>query len=145
LLGEQRSRWAEVAKEVRALTRIAERAQIETVSLLGSFIEELDGSLGEHSWRVARISGHMANAMGLEAKFVEDLRRAARLHDIGRLLIPEEAQDGCSNQRSRDEAIALVGSSFLSGAFSPLVNMAARIALTHRERWDGSGGPRGLK
>lgn len=145
LLGEKRGRWAELAKEVRSLTSLAERAQIETVSLLGSLIDELDPQLGEHSWRVARISGHIATAMGLEEKFVEDLRRAARLHDIGHVLMTASDRDDVRDERAAAETAATLGATFLFGAFSPLVNMAARIASTHRERWDGTGGPRGLR
>jgi len=144
LIGERKGRWALVAGEVRKLTTLAERAQIETVSLLGSMVEELDPALGEHSWRVARIAGHIATTMEFEARFVEDLRRAARLHDIGRLLVAAHFDSDLNDERLA-EACAVAGANLLSGAFSPLVNMAARIAMNHSERWDGSGGPRGLK
>lgn len=143
LLNERRRHWAEAAEEVRALARVAERAQIETASLLASFVEELDGPLGEHSWRVARISGTIATVMGLDAKFVEDLRRAARLHDIGRVLTSATG-DGDGRPGTMELPTA-IGGMFLSGAFSPLMHMAARIAQTHQERWDGSGVPLGLK
>ncbi len=102
-----------------------------------------------HSQRMARYCAILAHNLGMSEQFCRDIRQAAPLHDIGKaglsdallrkpgLLSPEERRDMEEHTR--------IGHAMLKGARSPVFRMAADIALTHHERWDGSGYPQRLR
>lgn len=102
-----------------------------------------------HSQRMARYCAILAHHLGLPESFCRDIRLAAPLHDIGKaglgeallrrsgFLSPEEMREMEEHTR--------IGHAMLAGAKSPVFRMAAEIALTHHERWDGSGYPQRLK
>jgi putative two-component system response regulator len=76
------------------------------------------------------------------------LRRAAPLHDVGKIGIPDAIllKPGKLTPEEFElmKTHTTIGAEILSGGRSPLVRLAQNIALTHQERWDGSGYPRGL-
>jgi putative two-component system response regulator len=80
---------------------------------------------------------------------VELIRRAAPLHDIGKIGIPDVILlKPCKLSDQEFEVIKThtrIGAEILSGSKSPLLRLAQRIALTHHERWDGRGYPDGLR
>jgi HD-GYP domain-containing protein (c-di-GMP phosphodiesterase class II) len=80
---------------------------------------------------------------------VEALRVAASLHDVGMLALPSSlwAQDArlTQEQMAQMQRHTTLGHELLAGASSPLARLAAELALTHHERLDGSGYPRGLR
>lgn len=102
-----------------------------------------------HSQRVARYCAILAHHLGLPEEYCRTIRRAAPLHDVGKaglsdavlrrngFLSPEEKREMEEHTR--------IGHAILSGAHAPVFRMAAEIALTHHERWDGSGYPQRLK
>lgn len=102
-----------------------------------------------HSQRVARYCAILAHNLGLPEDFCRDIRHAAPLHDIGKAglsdgllhktgpLTPEERREMEEHTR--------IGHAMLQGARSRVFRMAADIALTHHERWDGSGYPQRLR
>lgn len=126
-----------------------ERAQIEMLARMARLIDHSDEELSQHTWRVARLAGDLAAEMGLSAQVVDDLRRAARLHDLGKVVVSDTILS--STKPLTDQEIELirahpsVGALILSGGTSPLMQMAERIAQSHHERWDGKGYPQGLK
>jgi putative two-component system response regulator len=86
--------------------------------------------------------------MGLPAKYLEQLREAAALHDIGKLALPHGMLDKpgplTGEERGLMQAHTRVGARILADNEEPMLRMASEVALSHHERWDGSGYPRGL-
>jgi putative two-component system response regulator len=120
----------------------------ETVERLSRAIEQGDPETGLHVHRIARIASYLASQLGLGDEQILLLRAAAPMHDVGKIDIPDEIlrKPGrlTPEERSEMERHAEAGHQILAGSESELLQMAARIALTHHERFDGSGYPRGL-
>jgi len=133
---------------VRERTRELEEARIEILERLAIAAEFRDDATGEHTRRVGRTAAVLAEAIGLPAAEVELIRRAAPLHDIGKIGVP----DGILLKPGPLSAVefetmkshTVIGARILSGSRVPLLQLAEQIALTHHERWDGTGYPRSL-
>jgi putative two-component system response regulator len=134
--------------QVRERTHALEQAQLETLQRLALAAEYRDDDTGLHTRRVGLSAGRIAAALGLPAAQVEILRRAAPLHDVGKIGIPDAillkpgkltAEEVVTMQRH-----TTIGEALLAGSSSPWLQLAAEIALTHHERWDGTGYPAGL-
>lgn len=133
---------------VRERTALLEQAQVETLTRLARVAEYRDDEAGRHVWRVARTAEAIAERLGCDAVWCALLLRAARLHDVGKITVP----DGILLKpgpltRQEFEVIKThteVGARLLSGGSSQLMRLAASVALNHHERWDGEGYPRGL-
>lgn len=133
---------------VRERTAELEEARIEILQRLAIAAEYHDPETGEHTRRVGEDSARIAIDLGLPAAEVELIRRAAPLHDVGKIGIQDaillkpgpltcEEQEKCKLH-------TIIGERILSGSSIPLLNLAAEIALSHHESWDGSGYPCGL-
>ena len=102
----------------------------------------------DHPRRVGSIAELLAGALGVAPEEQALLARAAALHDIGKMALPDgvlghgHVLDPAS--RREMERHPLLGASILAHARAPWMRLAAVIALEHHERWDGSGYPRGL-
>ncbi|MCD0170369.1 HD domain-containing phosphohydrolase [Deinococcus sp. 23YEL01] len=141
---------AREAAEQQVLERTAElaRAQHEVVARLAIAAEYRDDTTGEHTRRVGQAAARIARALGWSETQASVLGVAARLHDVGKIAIP----DAILLKRGRltpDEfrqmqSHTVIGSRILSGSRSALLTMAEEIARSHHERWDGSGYPHGL-
>jgi putative two-component system response regulator len=133
---------------VRDRTRELEMAQLETLARLARVAEFRDDQAGGHVWRVARGAGLLARELGCDEDWSLLLVRAARLHDVGKIAIPDGILMKPGPLTPEELAVVrthpAVGHRLLDGGRSPLMRMAARIALTHHERWDGGGYPHGL-
>lgn len=120
----------------------------ETVERLVRAIERHDASTGRHTVRIGRVAALLATHLGVAPDRVELLRAAAPMHDIGKIGTPAEIlrKPGALNaeERAEMELHAGIGYEILSESKSDLVRMAATIALTHHERFDGTGYPHGL-
>ncbi len=124
-------------------------AHLEVIDRLAIAAEYRDDETGEHIKRVGQTSALLARALRLPSDHVLLIRRAATLHDVGKIGIPENillkpgrlTPDEFEVMKSH----TTIGARILSGGAFPLLQMAEEIALTHHERWDGSGYPRGLK
>jgi putative two-component system response regulator len=107
-----------------------------------------DGISEGHTMRVARLAGRVAAEMNLPDEWVEAVERCAPLHDIGKVAIPDEILLKPGRLTVEEMAVARrhtsIGAMILSGMNEPLLRLASEIALTHHERWDGAGYPRGL-
>jgi putative two-component system response regulator len=138
----------EVALRTEDLSRaLAELrlAQEETITRLARAAEFHDLDTGAHVERVAR----RAAQLGLDAERCELVRLASQLHDLGKLSFPDRILEKTSptldpDERRIVEAHTTVGWQLLSGSRSALLELAATIAWTHHEQFDGSGYPRGL-
>lgn len=134
---------------IQERTQKLEETQIEMLVRLARAAEYRDDESGEHVWRVAHNASRLAQELNLPYEKSEMLLRAARLHDVGKIAIP----DGILLKPAKLTAAEFevikshttVGAQLLSGGQSPLMKMAELIALTHHERWDGIGYPQGLQ
>jgi HD-GYP domain-containing protein (c-di-GMP phosphodiesterase class II) len=131
----------------RALSEL-EIAQSETVRRLSMAVEFRDEDTGAHIERIGRFSTLLAEHVGLDAELCERLGYAAPLHDVGKVAIPDAIllKPGplTAEERAIVETHAEEGHRLLRGSSSSILDMAATIALSHHEKWDGSGYPRGL-
>jgi putative two-component system response regulator len=136
--------------ERRAASESAlQRAYAETLTRLSRAVELHDTATGSHLERVGAYAAVIAQTLSLEPHRVELLRLAAPLHDIGKVVIPDQVLRK-TGKLTPEERIAMqkhadVGHELLTGSGSELLELAATVAWTHHERWDGSGHPRGLR
>ncbi|WP_240414269.1 HD domain-containing phosphohydrolase [Paenibacillus periandrae] len=136
--------------EERVQERMKElrQAKDEILQLLGRASEYRDDMTGQHTQRVGRLSGLIAERLGLPAKQVEMIRMAAPLHDIGKIGIPDELllKPGRfePEEFERMKLHTTIGASILAGSYFAVLKMAEIIAGSHHEKWDGTGYPQGL-
>lgn len=120
----------------------------EMVFRLGRAIEVRDAETGAHIERVGAAVEALALELGVEASRAELLRLASPLHDIGKIAVREAIllKPGplTPEERAEVELHTEVGRNLLAGSGNDLLELAATIAWTHHERWNGSGYPRGL-
>jgi diguanylate cyclase (GGDEF)-like protein len=125
------------------------RTQEEMVRRLSAAAEHRDGATGSHIERIPLYCDLIARRLGLDEATCEAVRIASPLHDIGKIGIPDEVllKPGPLNTREREliERHTEIGHRILSGSGSELLDLAASIALTHHERWDGCGYPARLR
>lgn len=135
----------ELEKKVAARTQQLEESQLEMLERLATAVEFRDDDTGDHTRRVGVISGLLAEAIGLGMAAVELIKRAAPLHDIGKVGIPDSIllKPGLLTPEERTimQTHAAIGSEMLANGRSDLVRLSQRIARHHHERWDGSGYP----
>ena len=133
---------------VRDRTRELEESQIEIVERLAQAGERRDDDTGEHTQRVGELSGAIAQAMGLPDQMVQLLKLTARLHDLGKIGVPDSIllKPGrlTSDEYKEMQLHCMSGAKILSDGRTHLLQMAARIARSHHERYDGTGYPDGL-
>jgi len=104
-----------------------------------------DDSTGEHSYRVGRIACLLAKEAGCEEQTIQMIDVAARLHDIGKISIPDHIllKPGRLNpaERAVMEMHSEIGADVLAKSEIPHIQVAEEIARFHHERWDGKGYP----
>jgi len=131
----------------RALSEL-EIAQTETVRRLSMAVEFRDEDTGAHIERIGRLSTLLAEQIGMDPEFCERMSHAAPLHDVGKVAIPDAIllKPGplTPEERAIVETHAEEGHRLLRGSSSSILEMATVIALSHQEKWDGTGYPRGL-
>jgi PAS domain S-box-containing protein len=120
----------------------------ETVERLIKAIERHDLSTGQHVGRMADVASFLGEQLGLDADRVHLLQLAAPMHDVGKIATPSEIlrKSGPLTPAEHEEMRrhTTVGYEILANSESELLRLAASIALTHHECYDGSGYPRGL-
>lgn len=135
-------------EQVQVRTRQVEASQIEILERLAAAVEFRDDDTGQHTRRVGHIAAELARALGLSATEQALLRRAAPLHDVGKVAVPDSILLKPARLTPDERAImqhhAETGARILARGRSPLLRMAEQIAMSHHERWDGSGYPHGL-
>lgn len=137
-----------LADEVRRATAEIYGRERETLNKLARAAEFRDPETGAHILRMAHYSALIARTMGLDADMEESLLIAAPMHDVGKLGTPDHIllKPG---RLDPDEMVimrrhASIGHEILKDSASPYMQLAATIALTHHEKFDGTGYPNGL-
>lgn len=158
---------AQLEKEVLARTQELNDSRAEVIHALACAGEQRDQETGNHVIRVARYAGILANELGIEKEQAELLEQVAVLHDVGKIGIPDsillkpgkldEAEFAMMQKHCEFGMNILMG---VAGSMtelktkgnserrlsrSPILRTAAMIAMSHHEKWDGSGYPSGLK
>ena len=144
LLHRQLQEQNEVLDEkVRERTADLEATQVEILERLALAAEYRDDDTGEHTKRVGETTARIAEALGWSQTEVELIRRAAPLHDVGKIAIPDSIllKPGklTPEEFERMKTHTSLGAQMLSGGEFPLLQLAEQIALTHHERWNGTG------
>jgi putative two-component system response regulator len=139
----------DLAEDVRQRTADLEAARLEMLKRLARACEFRDDTTQRHAERIGLIASTIARSMGLDGERCELIALAAPLHDVGKvgisdsiLLKPGRLTDAERRDMQRHAAI---GARILSGGSSMVLRTAEVIALTHHERWDGTGYPHGFK
>lgn len=124
-------------------------AQIGVLQTLARLVEHRDLEAERHAERVGELSARVARRLGLPDREVGLIADAAPLHDIGMVVVPDRVllkeDELTPEERSIMTSHAANGARILSGSDLPVMRLAAEIARTHHERWDGTGYPRGLE
>ena len=121
----------------------------EIIERLTAAAELRDEDTGLHISRIGLYARRLAEALGMPDDFKGTIAIAAAMHDVGKIGIPDAILLKCGPLTEEEFGVmkshTLVGGRILSGSGHKVLQMAASIALTHHERWDGSGYPHGLK
>jgi putative two-component system response regulator len=141
--------------EVNEKTKELQNALIEVqnnekdiINILSKTAEFRDNETSAHTLRVGDMAALMASKFGWNKENVELMRLAAPMHDMGKIGIADNILLKAAKLNEEEFSImknhALIGHSILSQKETPLLKLAAEIAYTHHEKYDGSGYPRGL-
>jgi len=135
--------------EVEEKTRQIREGYIDTILRLTVVAEYKDEDTAAHIRRVGHYCHQMAKHLGWSAEDQETIQYASPMHDIGKVGIPLEILLKTTKLTPEEFALikthTLIGADILHSSISTYLQMAETIALTHHERWDGTGYPRGLK
>jgi len=138
-----------LAQEVRLATAQILAQERETIFCLAKAAEYRDPETGAHILRMAHYSAHIARHMGLAPEQQDLLLQAAPMHDIGKVGTPDLILLKPGKLSVEEFAVmkqhATIGYEILNANSSPLLKVAAEIAHTHHEKYDGSGYPRGIR
>jgi putative two-component system response regulator len=134
--------------KVRERTQELRNTQLEIIHRLGHAAEYKDNETGYHIIRMSLFCAALGRGLGMSPAEVEMIQRSTPMHDVGKIGIPDRVllKPGKLDPAEWEimKTHAAIGADLLAGSNSPLIQMASVIALTHHEKWDGSGYPRAL-
>jgi len=135
-------------RELNAALKMIEETAIETIHRLAAAAECRDQYTGSHILRVSRYAEVTARKMDLNSGFVKAILYAAPMHDVGKMAIPDKVlmKPGKLNNKEWEvmQQHTTIGAKILHGSDQDYMKMAEEIALTHHEKWNGTGYPQGL-
>jgi putative two-component system response regulator len=145
LLHDQKALLEEM---VQMRTEALNQTRLQVVRRLGRAAEYRDNETGLHIIRMSKYSALLAHSMGWDDAACELMLNASPMHDIGKIGIPDHILLKPGKFEPHEWEImkthATIGAELLDGDDSPLLLLAREIALSHHEKWDGSGYPQGL-
>jgi putative two-component system response regulator len=124
------------------------RTRLQIIQRLGRASEYKDNETGMHIIRMSHYSKALSMAYGFDEEQADDLFHAAPMHDIGKIGIPDSIM--LKPGKLNDEEFTImkthpeIGAEILGESDSDLIELAKIVSLTHHEKWDGSGYPKGL-
>jgi putative two-component system response regulator len=146
---QSRRLLSDLDRTVAQASEALELAHAETLGRLARVAALCPDEDDDHRRRVGDLSGRLAQAMGLDFEWVEALRVAAPVHDIGKLAVATDilAKRGplSPQERAAMQRHTVAGAEVLAGSDARLLVLAREIALCHHERWDGTGYSLGLR
>ena len=123
-------------------------SQIEMLERLAVTADLREEETGEHGYRVGRLSSLLAEDLGMDAETCLAIDLAARLHDIGKMGIPDRILLSSKELKEAERHFmcqhTIIGAELLAKSNISQLRLAEEIALYHHERWDGSGYPKKL-
>lgn len=135
-------------EKVRERTQELNDSRLEVIRRLGRAAEYRDNETGLHIIRMSKYSQQIAKATGMTDVEAEKILYASPMHDIGKIGIPDSIllKPGKLDAQEWEvmQSHTTIGAEILSGHTSELMHMASEIALSHHEKWDGSGYPNRL-
>jgi putative two-component system response regulator len=149
--------WAQMERMVQDLGRMyrernealqeVARAHHDALFRLALAAEYRDDDTGQHIVRMGFLAEALSLATGSDPGYAAMLRKAAPMHDVGKIGIPDAVlkKPGRFNAEERQvmNQHPMLGAAILGQSRIPLFQLAAEVALSHHERWDGSGYPAG--
>jgi len=136
-------------QELQIALKEVKHSEEDIISILGKTAEYRDNETSAHTLRVGEMAALVAKKLNWVDKDVELIRLAAPMHDLGKVGIPDEILLKPGKLSFEEFAImkqhATIGYKILAQKDTPLLHLAAEIANTHHEKYDGSGYPKGLK
>ena len=135
-------------RRVRSHTDELHTSYLETIFALTRAAERRDDDTGTHVRRISHYARYLAETLGMNHDYCEMIHYASPMHDIGKIGIPDHILlKPCRHTPTEFELMKMhceLGADILFGFDSPYLKMGAEIALSHHERWDGTGYPNGL-
>ncbi len=124
------------------------RSRLDIVRRLGRASEFRDNETGQHILRMSHASALLARSMGWDAQACELMLNASPMHDVGKIGIPDgillKAGPLTADERDIMNRHTIIGAEILADSGTELLEMAREIALSHHEKWDGTGYPHRL-
>ena len=143
-----RSQSEQLERTIGERTKALEESRLEILQRLAIAAEYRDDDTNQHTERVGRTAARIARLMGFSPEDVRLIRRAAPLHDIGKVGVPDavllKRGELTEEEYEAMQEHVKIGADILAQGRFPILNVARTIALSHHERWDGSGYPYGL-
>ena len=128
--------------------RALREARVDALLRLAAAVEQKDDDTGRHVVRIGHYSALIARAMGQPADWCDRLLYASRMHDLGKIGIPDSILKKPGPLTDAEWAVMRrhpeIGSTVHGGSDNELFRMAAEVSLGHHEKFDGSGYPYGL-
>lgn len=135
--------------ELEEANRQLKDSNTEMILNLAVAAECRDEDTGGHILRISDYAVEVAREIGLSEEEIETLRYASPMHDIGKIAIPDAILKKPGKLTPAEWEVmkthTVIGSKIFQNSRSPILRAAAQIALTHHEKYDGTGYPRGLK
>jgi putative two-component system response regulator len=122
---------------------------LDTIHRLSRAAEYRDEDTGDHIFRISNYSAAIAKEMGLNEKTEEAILYSAPMHDVGKIGVPDQIllKPGKLTKEEFEtmKTHTVIGGQILDGASKGFIRLGEIIALTHHERWNGTGYPKGLR
>lgn len=139
----------ELLKAVAKRTQELHETRMKVIQRLGRAAEYRDKETGFHVIRMSHYARLIAQAYGGNEQWVETVFNAAPMHDVGKIGIPDgillKPGKLAPHEYTLMQQHPLFGAEIIGNDDNPLLQISRNIALTHHERWDGTGYPQGLK
>lgn len=139
----------QLEEKVEARAKELNNMHLELINRLLLIVEFRDDNTGKHIMRIGAYVSELCRVMGLSNDYCSKLFHASMMHDVGKIAIPDEVllKPGklTPDEFDRMKQHTIKGYEMLKGSNSEVINLAEQIALTHHERWDGTGYPNGLR
>lgn len=134
--------------ELKSTYRDLQEAYLDTIHRLALAAEHKDEDTGDHILRISRYTAFLAEKLGLPPDEVQNIRYAAPMHDVGKIGTPDHIllKSGKLTDQEFDlmKMHTTIGAKILGNSKAKILQVAEQIALSHHEKWNGKGYPRGL-